>query len=412
MPFPMKIQPIDSPSPEEFEPVKPVVKSRLKRLFERQFPSVLRISSPAPEKVAVEEPHLNKDDCNGSSPEFEPSSACLSRMVQNFIEESNEKQAIKCGRNRCNCFNRNCIDSFEDDSDSFNDSNCFSSTEACELLKGIVLCASVLERNLLADTAKVVEKNKICRRKDEFCRKVVTDGLLALGYDASICKSRWEKSPSYPAGEYEYIDAIMEGERFLIDIDFRSEFEIARPTKGYKAVVQSLPYIFVGKPDRLQRIITIVSEAAKQSLQKKGMHVPPWRKPEYVKAKWLSPHPRSKPTSMTPPESPSKTISGGEFRVSRGEGKSADETELGEAVFALSESSGEEDAKATVAKEWKPPEIKPKGSLIGVRVVTGLASVSITTPRDILVLQHRYPANLLKLLKTSHRLYWWEESGW
>lgn len=135
MPFPMKIQPIDSPSPEEFEPVKPVVKSRLKRLFERQFPSVLRISSPAPEKVAVEEPHLNKDGCNGSSPEFEPSSACLSRMVQNFIEESNEKQAIKCGRNRCNCFNRNCIDSFEDDSDSFNDSNCFSSTEACELLK-------------------------------------------------------------------------------------------------------------------------------------------------------------------------------------------------------------------------------------------------------------------------------------
>lgn len=65
-----------------------------------------------------------------------------------------------------------------------------------------MLCASVLERNLLADTAKVVEKNKICRRKDEFCRKVVTDGLLALGYDASICKSRWEKSPSYPAGIY------------------------------------------------------------------------------------------------------------------------------------------------------------------------------------------------------------------
>lgn len=61
-------------------------------------------------------------------------------------------------------------------------------------------CASVCERNLLADTAKIVEKNKICKRKDEFCRKVVTDGLSALGYDASICKSHWEKSPSYPAG--------------------------------------------------------------------------------------------------------------------------------------------------------------------------------------------------------------------
>jgi uncharacterized protein (TIGR01615 family) len=33
-------------------------------------------------------------------------------------------------------------------------------------------------------------------------------------------------------GEYEYIDVIMEGDRFLIDIDFRSEFEIARSTEG------------------------------------------------------------------------------------------------------------------------------------------------------------------------------------
>jgi uncharacterized protein (TIGR01615 family) len=41
-------------------------------------------------------------------------------------------------------------------------------------------------------------------------------------------------------GEYEYIDVIMEGDRFLIDIDFRSEFEIARSTKAYKAILQSL----------------------------------------------------------------------------------------------------------------------------------------------------------------------------
>lgn len=61
-------------------------------------------------------------------------------------------------------------------------------------------CVSISERNLLADTAKIVEKNKICKRKDDICRKIVSDGLLALGYDASICKSRWDKSPSYPTG--------------------------------------------------------------------------------------------------------------------------------------------------------------------------------------------------------------------
>ena len=49
---------------------------------------------------------------------------------------------------------------------------------------------------------KIVEKNKICKRKDDFCRTLVTDGLLVLGYDVSVCKSRWEKSSSYPAGNF------------------------------------------------------------------------------------------------------------------------------------------------------------------------------------------------------------------
>ncbi|KAK7860420.1 uncharacterized protein LOC111998180 [Quercus suber] len=395
MPLSMKIQPIDFNTPEEtmrIDSVKPMAKSRLKRFFDFQFPSVLRNSTAAPEKVVAEEPHFQKDGFIGSAvvapvvaAEFEHSSVCLDSMVQNFIEENNnnnsnnnnnnEKQsgAVRCGRNRCNCFNRNCIDSSsEDEWDSFGDSN-YSSTEACEILKGLVPCATVCERNLLADTSKIVEKNKICKRKDEDCRKVVTDGLLALGYDASICKSRWEKCSSYPAGEYEYIDVIIEGERYLIDIDFRSEFEIARPTKSYKTIVQALPYIFVGKADRLRRIIAIASEAAKQSLKKKNLHIPPWRKAEYVNSKWLSPHARSQSVNEQP-------LHVNEFKLSQ----AAEETELGEGgenVFAFSEGSEEEEEAK--AKEWKPPEIKPKpkNSLShGVRIVTGLASVIEDSP--------------------------------
>lgn len=147
MPFPMKIQPIDSHArPMEaatrFEPVKPVVKSRLKRLFERQLTSVLRPSSPASaEKVGgVEELHFNKDGFAALAGEFEPSSVCLGKMVRNFIEESNEKQstAARCSRNRCNCFNGNCDDSSDEELEpfgGFGDSNPASSGEACELLK-------------------------------------------------------------------------------------------------------------------------------------------------------------------------------------------------------------------------------------------------------------------------------------
>ncbi|KAM6558738.1 hypothetical protein CsatA_027977 [Cannabis sativa] len=380
MPFPMKIQPIDCHTPTQeptrlIEPVKPAVKtSRFKRLFERQFTSVLRLSAPAPlvEKAGSgDEPRFIKEANNNSSGDlqFEPSSVCLAKMVQNFIEgvNGNEKQisASRCGRTRCNCFNRSCNDSSEEDSDLFNgfghDSNLVNSGEGCEVLKGLVLCSSVSERNLLADTARIVDRNKICKRKDEICRQIVTDGLLALGYDASICKSRWEKSPSYPAGEYEYIDVIIDGERLIIDVDFRSEFEIARPTKTYKTVLQTIPYIFVGKADRLQKIIPVVAEAAKQSLKKKGMPVPPWRKADYIKAKWLSSHKRNAP--------PCCGESGPSCRCCCNSVSVEKKTESGVV----------EEEKSKALKEW----IVVPRQLIGFGVkekVTGLASVMVDEP--------------------------------
>lgn len=106
----MKIQPIDNQNYEEsvnYETaptVKPVLKSRLKRLFDRQFPSVLK----------------NNSETNGAGDvretEFEPSSVCLAKMVQNFIEDSAPEKP-KCGRNRCNCFNGNINDISDDEFD-------------------------------------------------------------------------------------------------------------------------------------------------------------------------------------------------------------------------------------------------------------------------------------------------------
>ncbi|KVH88480.1 Protein of unknown function DUF506, plant [Cynara cardunculus var. scolymus] len=119
------------------------------------------------------------------------------------------------------------------------------------------------QRNLLADTSNIVEKNKACKRKDELM-KLVAEALLLIGYDASICKSRWEKSYSYPTA------------------------------------------------DRLQQILSIVSEAAKLSLKKEGMHIPPWRKFEYMRSKWLSAHIRTPPSPspsllLPPPPTPPPT---------------------------------------------------------------------------------------------------------
>ncbi|XP_057506065.1 uncharacterized protein LOC130789352 [Actinidia eriantha] len=373
MPFPTRIQPLDSQAYRESirnDSAKPVLKSRLKRLFDRQFTSVLRISSA--EKPPGVDPPYGKD----GGAEFEPSSVCLDKMVQNFIEETNEKpSAAKYGRNRCNCFNGNNNDSSDDE---FDVSSGFGETistasfgDSLDFLKSCIPCASVTERNLLADTSKIVEKNKNCKQKDDL-RKIVTDSLLLLGYDASICKSRWEKSPSYPAGEYEYIDVIIDGERVIVDIDFRSEFEIARSTGSYKVILQSLPHIFVGRADRLHQIVSIASEAARQSLKKEGMHIPPWRKADYMRAKWLSSHTR---TTAPPPKDAVKEINAlseeietecGDLELIFGEKTSPDEVDSGE-----TESSPT--TKPAMASPWQPPAIEPKSCDRGAKVVTGLA---------------------------------------
>lgn len=369
---PLKIQPIDSESYGEplirnEAATKPVMKSRFKRLFDLQFPNVLRISS-------TEKPISGTGEVCGKDGEiFEPSSVCLAKMVQNFIEDCNEKQvAQKCGRNRCNCFNGNSNDSSDEEFDAgFGDS---IPTAWCgdfsDTIKSLIQCSSVSERNLLADTSKIIETNKSCKRKDDLLA-IVTDGLLFLGYDASVCKSRWEKSPSYPAGEYEYIDVIAEGERVLIDIDFKSEFEIARPTGNYKTILQNLPYIFVGRSDRLQQVVSIVSEAAKQSLKKRGMHIPPWRKFEYMRAKWLSSHTRT----TSPPNDILETFE--EMENVENNDQCCVNCDCDQKLVSLPEKVSVCDEKIpAMILPWQPPAVKPKSCDRGGKaVVTGLASL-------------------------------------
>ncbi|CAG7908172.1 unnamed protein product [Brassica rapa] len=284
MPFHTKIQPIDLS--EDLPTMKQMPKSRLKRLFERQF------SIKNATVGEFDAPPLSR----GNSGDFEPSSVCLAKMVVNFMEDNKEEEEKqRCGRSRCSCFTGSGTESSDDESEWSDDVKC-SSGEACVMLKSLVLCTSISERNVMADVSKIVETSK---RKDQSCLKNLVSVLVRLGYDAAICKSRWEKTPSYPTGEYEYVDVIMDGERLLIDIDFKSNFEIARATKTYKSILQTIPCIFVGKADRLQRIIMLLSKAAKQSLKKKGLHVPPWRRAEYVKSKWLSTYVRGEEKQET-----------------------------------------------------------------------------------------------------------------
>ncbi|KAF8710059.1 hypothetical protein HU200_029787 [Digitaria exilis] len=348
----------------------------------------LLVKVSASEKFVADGKEKDKDDKSEPPASGEADAAGsvgLDRMVLSFMEEAATVE--RPPRSRCNCFNgSNQEESDDEDLDFFLPSEhaakpaTAGAGDALESLKGLVQSASVAERNLLADASRIADKcGKNCKGKAE-CRRVVADGLRALGYDAAVCTSRWEKTSSYPAGEHEYIDAVVGKEevRLIVEVDFRSQFELARSTKAYRAALQALPAMFVGTPDRLGQIVAVVGEAARQSLKKKGLHFPPWRKPEYMRAKWLSPHVRcgdgEKAVIPGPAAAAATPVQAASFS---GAFELVFDRKPNNASAAAVEGGGSVGEKITVVvSPWRPTEEASKmQQQPKAKVVTGLAAV-------------------------------------
>lgn len=97
-------------------------------------------------------------------------------------------------------------------------------------------------------------------------------------------------------GNYEYVEVLMRDKklnggvptRLIVDMDFRSQFEVARPTRAYKELIDALPSIFVGTEKKLKEIVSLLCPACRKSLKETGLHIPPWRSASYMQSKWLS----------------------------------------------------------------------------------------------------------------------------
>lgn len=99
------------------------------------------------------------------------------------------------------------------------------------------------------------------------------------------------------AGDHEYIDVVNynnsgSSERLIIDIDFRSHFEIARAVQSYNRILNSLPVVYVGSLTKLKQFLQVMAEAGRSSLKQNSMPLPPWRSLAYLQAKWQSPYQR------------------------------------------------------------------------------------------------------------------------
>lgn len=169
----------------------------------------------------------------------------------------------------------------------------------------------------------------------------------------------------------------------IVDVDFRSEFEIARSTSSYKSILQCLPTIFVGKSDRLLPILSIATEASRLSLKKKGMHIAPWRKAEYMKSKWLSPHTRIENDAvekLAVAEPEVVEVSGSESMELdlnlRGKTETTSSSLSTESGLGQAKSPVKVSVQVTPTMTWQLPEVRPKSLERGNKVVvTGLASL-------------------------------------
>ncbi|KAL9396024.1 hypothetical protein Peur_010277 [Populus x canadensis] len=163
------------------------------------------------------------------------------------------------------------------------------------ILQDILLEATDIETQLLDKVLMYVrgmgEPNSL--------KKWVAMRLQMDGYEASLCKTSWVSSLGLKViqftGDYDYIDVMIMDQnssnkttRLIVDMDLRSQFELARPTQTYKELINALPSVFVGSEERLDKIISLLCSAAKASLKENDLHIPPWRKAEYMQSKWFS----------------------------------------------------------------------------------------------------------------------------
>lgn len=141
------------------------------------------------------------------------------------------------------------------------------------------------------------------RSNKQMMRRNVMAYLRNCGYNAAVCKTKWESSGGLTGGSYELVDVVRgdsPGTRYVVDLDFAAEFAIARPTSSYDRLLRGLPRIFVGTGEELRQILRAASNAARWSLKSGGLILPPWRKHRFMQSKWLGPYRRTTSIFTTP----------------------------------------------------------------------------------------------------------------
>ncbi|CAI5504953.1 unnamed protein product [Closterium sp. Naga37s-1] len=215
-------------------------------------------------------------DSNSSGSAHDPSSVCLAEMVSDFMET---------GSAESHTLDHRLLDAIHGSEGGYNADAMYAriaeqDAQAPRMGESGGWCG-------MGDVSSLIESLSACTSADE-CQ-------LFADVIAALKTAKKEASSSNAAGGS--------------DIEFRAQFQIARPTFAFDAVVHSAPIIFVGRLNRLLKITEVLADATRQSLREQGLHLPPWRRAEYLRTKWAGPYRRT--TNQIPRSGSSTQLAGG-----------------------------------------------------------------------------------------------------
>ncbi|KAJ9145817.1 hypothetical protein P3X46_028151 [Hevea brasiliensis] len=189
-------------------------------------------------------------------------------------------------------------DSFIDDHQNSMERTIFWESQEA-LLQEVLECHSTTGSKWRKEINRIIEKAKErecckCAEPTSCFRRKVVDFLCQRGFNASLCTSKWNHTKKFPGGKHEYIEVIVStsGRKkqipYLIELEFKEQFEIAKACEEYKKLVAQLPKYYIGKADYLNAIVGILCDSAKRSMKEKKIHMGPWRKRSFMQMKWSS----------------------------------------------------------------------------------------------------------------------------
>jgi uncharacterized protein (TIGR01615 family) len=77
------------------------------------------------------------------------------------------------------------------------------------------------------------------------------------------------------------------GTTVLVDLDFRQNFEIAKPTLRYGKLLESVPDVLVATEDTCHAVLQLLCAEMQQCFTCQGQFLPPWRELSSLLSKWL-----------------------------------------------------------------------------------------------------------------------------